>query len=999
MLNDKAILDEFVMEAREHLSAVETDILGMEGASVQEQKNLVDRLFRAVHSIKGSAGFLGLTAIGSLTHAMEALLSLVRSGDMRVDNALADLLLSGVDHVQTLLDDVENSNAVDVSAIQGRLEALLEIRLPDAARRERETPALLCTQESLLPFPVSAYVLNRIDKAKNLYLLRYDLGSMEKEGKKPMAVIAGLLSAGEIVEAELSLETFDLRRALPRGPLSYQVLYASILEEDLIPMVSGLDPQAILPVSRDEACALQVSPQEKKQALVCLPEKKKAPSQAPCTSGEPTPPMASPPRTDFPGKIPHIQDKSGSIRIRLDILDRLMTLAGELVLVRNQHLLASELSANLSQRLDTVTTELQQTIMRTRMQPIGNVFAKLPRMVRDLSHKLEKSIDLVMEGQDVELDKSILEALADPLTHLIRNACDHGIESPEERRAVGKPETGRIHIAARHEAGQIILVLTDDGRGMDTEKIRQKALKMGLKRENEMALMSKEELCQLTLLSGFSTADRVSEVSGRGVGMDVVKTAIETLGGTLSLSSLEGEGSRFRISLPLTLAIIPCLTVRVGEDRFAIPQVNLEELVRLYDGEISTRISCVGAHEVCRLRESLLPMVRLKEVLKRPEPFTEAIQSQIARTPRKKEDAGNSLTFAVVKVGSHRFGLEVDAVIGTEEIVVKPMHPTLKSLPLYSGATIMGDGEVALILDIEGIARHTAVPLAASAETATHKPVTTQSVLLTASGPHEQFAMALQLVRRVEKISKKAIERMGDREFINLDGVPTRILRLENILPVSPAPDSESFHLLLPKFSEKPFGILFSEIRDIVDIPLDLATKNVPGKGILGAAIIHDRLSLFLDPFELIESAEPDWFEDKKKRQEKKQSRILLAEDTVFFTQLVRSYLESDGHRVQTVANGREALRRLREDPFDLLVSDIEMPEMNGWELIREVRKDAMLNRTRAIALTALATDADRARTLAAGFDAFEVKIDRETLRRRVSEMLSHNPDDHRMDA
>ncbi|TWI64841.1 two-component system chemotaxis sensor kinase CheA [Desulfobotulus alkaliphilus] len=993
MLNDKAILDEFVVEAREHLAKVEEDILGMEGQDTENTAELVSRLFRAVHSIKGSAGFLGLSAIGSLTHAMEALLSMVRSGDISVDSILTDALLAGVDHVQTLLDDVDNSNEVDISAIQKRLDSLLEERLPDQAKKDRKTPALLHTGENLLPFPVSAYTLNRIDKAQHLYLLRYDLAAMEKEGKRPMEIIAGLLSAGEIVEAELSLEAFDLRQSLPRGPLSYQVLYATILEEDLVPMISGLADDAIQPVSREQACALC-------REDAGIPEKAPLPA-----AGDPLtlPPAArAQEKVEKPQKKTQkeettsagsagdkINGKGGSIRIRLDILDELMTLAGELVLVRNQHLLAADHTGNLAQRLDGVTTELQQTIMRTRMQPIGNVFSKLPRMVRDLSHKLEKNIELEMEGQDVELDKTILEALADPLTHLIRNACDHGIESPADRMASGKPETGHIRVTARHEAGQIVLVLSDDGKGMDTEKIRKKALDLGLKKESELSLMTDSEICQLTMLSGFSTADRVSEVSGRGVGMDVVKTSIEALGGSLQLSSVQGQGSRFRIALPLTLAIIPCLTVRVNGERFAIPQVNLDELVCLYDEEIKGRISCVGSHEVCRLRETLLPMVRMAEVLKRPEPFTEKIQAAIARTPRNAEKS--SLTFAVVKVGSHRFGLEVDEVIGTEEIVVKPMHPALKSIPVYSGATIMGDGDVALILDIDGIARHTGVPLAAGSEEGPEKSISTQPVLLTASGPHEQFAMALQLVRRVEKIAAKDIERMGQREFITLDETPTRIIRLENLLPVSACPESDTYHLLLPKFSEKPFGILFSEIRDIVDIPLDLATKSVPGKGILGAAVIRDRLSLFLDPFQLIESAEPEWFGDRIRAQEKKQQRILMAEDTVFFTQLVRNYLTSDGYQVDTAANGKEALKKLKEESYDLLVSDLEMPEMDGWELIRQVRRDPDIGGTKAIALTALATEADRTRTLNAGFDAFEVKIDRETLRRRIRSMLEQD--------
>ncbi|TYT75449.1 hybrid sensor histidine kinase/response regulator [Desulfobotulus mexicanus] len=1002
MLNDKAILDEFVLEAREHLAKVEEDILGMEGGDIENTAELVNGLFRAVHSIKGSAGFLGLSAIGSLTHAMEALLSMVRSGEISVDSILADALLAGVDHVQTLLDDVDNSNEVDISAIQKRLDSLLEDCLPDQAKKDRKTEAMLHTGENLLPFPVSAYTLNRIDKAQHLYLLRYDLAAMEKDGKRPMEIIAGLLSAGEIVEAELSLDAFDLRQSLPKGPLSYQVLYATILEEDLVPMISGLADDAIQPVSREQACSLcpeerQTEQAEREEQTDSIAEPKiffSPPLPEPAAESEKT--KERPQKNlqkDETGTRRSAGDKSsdkgGSIRIRLDILDELMTLAGELVLVRNQHLLAADHTGNLAQRLDGVTTELQQTIMRTRMQPIGNVFAKLPRMVRDLSQKLEKNIELEMEGQDVELDKTILEALADPLTHLIRNACDHGIESPADRMAAGKPETGHIRVTARHEAGQIVLVLSDDGKGMDTERIRKKALDLGLKKESELSLMTDNEICQLTMLSGFSTADRVSEVSGRGVGMDVVKTSIETLGGSLQLSSVQGQGSKFRIALPLTLAIIPCLTVRVNGERFAIPQVNLDELVCLYDEDIKQRISCVGSHEVCRLRETLLPMVRMAEVLKRPEPFTEKIQADIARSPRKPEK--NSLTFAVVKVGSHRFGLEVDEVIGTEEIVVKPMHPALKSIPIYSGATIMGDGDVALILDIDGIARHTGVPLAAGSEDGPEKSISTQPVLLTASGPHEQFAMALQLVRRVEKIAAKDIERMGQREFITLDETPTRIIRLDNLLPVSACPESETYHLLLPKFSEKPFGILFSEIRDIVDIPLDLATKSVPGKGILGAAVIRERLSLFLDPFQLIETAEPEWFGDRIRAQEKKQQRILMAEDTVFFTQLVRNYLTSDGYHVQTAANGKEALKKLKEESFDLLVSDLEMPEMDGWELIRQVRKDPDIRGMKAIALTALATEADRTRTLNAGFDAFEVKIDRETLRRRIRSMLGHD--------
>ncbi len=685
-----------------------------------------------------------------------------------------------------------------------------------------------------------------------------------------------------------------------------------------------------------------------------------------------------------------------------------MELAGELVLVRNQQMIAAEddasVSRSISQRLDIVTTELQETIMRTRMQPLGNVFAKLPRIVRDLAAKLDKEIDIDIAGSEVELDKSILETLTDPLIHLIRNCCDHGIEAPARRQSAGKPRGGRIRVTAYHEAGQINIRVEDDGRGIDPEALKRTVLERGLQTETDLARMSEKEILSLIFLPGFSTTDRVSNVSGRGVGMDVVKSAMDGLGGSVDVESVLGKRTVLHLRLPLTLAIIPCLIVAAGDERYAIPQVNLVELVCLYDDEVFTRIERAGDQEVFRLRDRLLPMVRLGEVLRRPEPFSKAVKREIAEAHRRPPaetggPAPGSLHFAVVKFGTERLGLIVDAVLGTEEIVVKPMHPAMKSLGIYSGATVMGDGQVALILDVEGIARHAGVLFGGLRETAADAAGEkdrddTQTVLLFTSGDQEQFAVTLPLIRRIEKIDASRIERIGDKRYTAIDGVSTLILCMDDVMTVSPYPDigqQETAFLLMPKHIKRPFGILMSAIVDIADAPVSLNTDGYMADGLLGTAIIRDKTTLFIDIFRLIELAEPEWFAERRKLSPPPDAkkRILLAEDTSFFRELVKGYLESDGYEVMAAEHGGEAARLLEATSFDLIVSDLEMPVLDGWRFMERVKRDTRWSRLPAVALTALDSDADRRAARDAGFDAYVIKIDREELLTTISTLLT----------
>jgi two-component system chemotaxis sensor kinase CheA len=681
----------------------------------------------------------------------------------------------------------------------------------------------------------------------------------------------------------------------------------------------------------------------------------------------------------------------------VQVLDRLMTLAGELVLVRNQALRAAEVFEpqqlrQVVQRLNSLTTDMQQAVLLTRMQPVSNLFGKFPRLVRDLSKRLNKQIELTMLGTEVELDKSILESLSDPLTHLVRNSCDHGIEPPAERSAAGKTPEGHVLLQAHHEGGQIRIEIRDDGRGIDPAKIRNKALARGLKTAFELEAMSDSEVQSLILLPGFSMAESVTELSGRGVGMDVVKTNLERLGGHLQIESKPGAGTCMHLRLPLTLAIIPCLLVRSGTQRYAIAQRDLEELVCIPRDQVPARIECSFDQEVYRFRNRLLPLVRLSEVLSRPRPFTSEARAEIVRTER---GAGH-LFFAVVKVGMQRFGLVVDELLNTEEIVVKPMHSALKPLRCFSGAAIMGDGRVALILDVEGIARHAGIAHEVARWSGGAAPTgqdEKQTILLFAHGPQEQFAAPLALVRRIEEIHTSRIERAGPREFITINHQTLPIVRLDRYLQVSPAPEQDRMYLLLPRPFKRPVGILFSRIIDTENRSVQLDTATYREDGVMGTAFIRERMTIFLDLFRLGDrfAAAEHTPEVSEPNRLTKPPRILLVDDTQFFRTLVGGYLESQGYDVTIAENGVQALETLTNASFDLVVSDIEMPEMDGWRLARAIREKLGLHTLPLLALTTLSSDRDRQHARECGFDGYEVKLDRESFQASVARLLQRS--------
>jgi len=979
MADDRSLIYEFVSEAKEHLADVADDLLGLEQGKADAQRYRVDRLFRAMHSIKGGAAFFGCRVIEALAHVMETVLDELRRNPGPVDAALTDTLLAGADRLQALLDDVEHSNEADLSELLERLRRFLnsgQWTVDSGQGKTEDQPAPSSLSTVHCPLSTMEWDLAVVDLTERppdhtfLYGVCVDLAACRRLlGLNPLAVLREVQQTGAVLDARVDVAGDDLG-APPPEQLWYQAVLSSALPADKVSDVLAPLGVRVAPLTPPIAPAPVPVP-----LPVPVPEE---PSEEPAAAAPPSFPVSRPQET---------------LRIPVALVDRLMTLAGELVLVRNQ---AIRLPAALDpevrpvvQRLAAVTSELQDAVMRTRMQPVGNLFGKFPRLVRDLARQLGKDIDLEVGGTEVELDKNILESLSDPLTHLVRNCCDHGIEPPDVRLRAGKAHRGRVRLSAKHVSGQIFIEVRDDGRGIDPDRVRQKAFNQGLRSPVELDRMTDRELFGLILLPGFSTAESVTDLSGRGVGMDVVQTNVDRLGGALDIDSTPGEGTAFTLRLPLTLAIIPCLLVVSGGERYAIPQKDVEELVSLNAALTRARVERAHDQEVVRLRDRLLPLVRLDEVLARPRPFNAATRAEVLAKHRAD---GPELSFAVLRVGGQRFGLAVDEVLGSEEVVVKPMHALMKPLACFAGATILGDGRVALILNVEGVARHADVrfePGDAGRGLPAETEDETQAVLLFRYGPLEQFAIPLAMVRRIVTVRGEQIERVGDQEFVTVDGTATFVLRLDRYLSVSRPEPRDEMLLLLPKYvRRKPLGILLTAVVEAGTLSVNLDADLLRADGLVGSAVVNGRLTLFVDVYRLADLVEPDEARRAPSPPAGPKRRVLLVEDTKFFRQLVKGYLEGEGYEVTLAENGAEGLKKLDETTVDLVVSDIEMPVLDGWGFARALRQRPDGASLPLLALTTLNSERDRERALECGFDCYEVKVDRERFLAAVAALL-----------
>jgi two-component system chemotaxis sensor kinase CheA len=666
-----------------------------------------------------------------------------------------------------------------------------------------------------------------------------------------------------------------------------------------------------------------------------------------------------------------------SIRVSVDLLEQLITSVSELVLTRNellQHLREAkdERFAAPLQRLSGQVGELQECVMRTRMQPIGGAWTTLPRLVRSLSAELGKPIELVTAGETTELDRQLLELIKDPLSHMVRNAADHGIESPDVRKAAGKPRTGRISLSASQEGGHIVVRLADDGAGIDTERLRQKAVERRILSEEEARALTAQQALRLIFHAGLSTAERVTAVSGRGVGMDVVKANIERIAGQVDVESVRGKGSLFTIRIPLTLAIMPVLVVASGNQRFAIPQMSVVELVRLGRNS-ENRTEILNGTKVLRLRERLLPIVDLDDML-------------------GIGDGSGGRYVLVSKAGNLSFGLVVDKIFDTEEIVVKPVAPILKPLTLYSGNAILGDGQVIMILDMNGVAdrvgdlAQTENDLAAE----TIEPAAgqaTDSMLVFAAGSGAPKAVPLSLVARIEDFDVSSIEFTEGQPVVQYrDG----LMPLVPVDGLAKLPESGSQAVLVFSSGSRSIGLLVDSVVDIVETAVHIEVQSgLPSR--LGTAVVAGKVTELLDVsyyLGLAGGREAAAGTAKPAGQQ----RLLVVDDSAFFRNMLGPLLSAAGHAVVTVSSAEEALK-LREEgaEFDLILSDIEMPGQSGLDFAEEIRADSRWRETPLVALSSLASAEHVARGAKAGFDQYVAKFDRQQLLAAVQNNLERH--------
>ncbi len=898
------LLEEFLTETAESLETVDSELVKFEQNPNDEET--LNNIFRLVHTIKGTCGFLGLPRLEALAHAGETLLGKYRDKALVPNSDTVTLILESIDQLKEILAHLGSTQS-EPDGDDAPMIALL-VAASEGKMEPADAPAAPVAQDPVAQDPAPEIVAEEAP--------------------------AETAPAAE----ENSDENYDtdLDRPLRPGEVSLADLERAFMEAD------GPDLE-------------QLAAEAEKTKLA---EEKKQKEEAEKAAKKPS---------------VEVSLVSQSIRVNVDVLEDLMTMVSELVLTRNQLLQMvrgmgdTEIKVPL-QRLSSVTAELQDGVMKTRMQPIGSAWKKLPRIVRDSAKAVGKKIELHMEGENTELDRQVLELIRDPLTHMVRNSCDHGLEPTDVRITANKPEAGQIHLRAYHEGGHIVIEIQDDGAGLPTSKIKRKAMENGIITDAEAESMTENQIHRLVFAAGLSTAKEVTSISGRGVGMDVVRNNIEQIGGTIDLLSIDGEGTTFTIKIPLTLAIVSALIVEVAESRFAIPQLSVLELVRTtQDGE--HRVEVIHDTRVLRLRDTLLPLIDLADILGIPQ----------------TEKTSDNAFVVVMTVGDQRFGVVVDNVFDTEEIVVKPLAKVLSGITAFSGNTILGDGTVIMIIDPNGIAK--AVNLSKDNDvSSSDKEVSTQhtedltAMLLFNAGGDEPKAVPLSLVTRLEEIDTATIENVDGEQLVQYRG---GLMPLVQIGGYAPLEENERQPVLVFTDHGRSVGLVVDVIVDIVEEVLNIE-KNAGTPGIIGAAVLKGKATEVIDVGHYLTTAYHDWFENAHKDKEAEipqKQRILLVDDNAFFRNMVAPLLAAAGYEVTAVGSAAEAwtLNDKGAD-FDVIVSDIEMPDETGVAFATKLAKDENWSAIPRLALSAMGqNDLDRMGATDAFTDIVR-KADRESL-------------------
>lgn len=837
------IVREFLVESYENLDQLDRDLVELE--ENPGDRPLLSSVFRTIHTIKGTSGFLAFSRLERVTHAGENLLVELRDGRRQMDQVTTDVLLRTVDTVRLLLDAIERTGGegdVDVDVVVEAIVAVQEGRTAAAPATAAPAPA---AEPAVTPAEAAPAAAEPTDAVEPAPEPATDVPHPREAPADETAAQVGAAAAAPAAEAVATPDKAptikQIARRVPTTPAAPPAPAGGSGAGDVTPVLPTphVDPDAQR--AADEALEAAAV-----QALATA-------ALADLSTGREYQPTMAPAAAPLE-EVGTLRGASeSSVRIDVDLLDRLMRQVGELVLVRNRltRLAAESQDVDLTrsaQQLNLIASELQDGVMRTRMQPIENVWAKMPRVVRDLAATCGREVRLELVGGETELDRSLLEAVKDPLTHLVRNAVDHGIEPPAERVAAGKPSHGTLELRAFHAGGQVVVEVRDDGRGIDPQKVAESAVRKGLRTPEQVASLGQAEMLGLLFLPGFSTAAAVTNVSGRGVGMDVVRTRIEAVGGTVDVESTVGVGTSWRLRIPLTLAIMPSLSVECDGDVYAVPQVHVLELVAL-DERAEQAVEHVHEAPVYRLRGELLPLVPLREVLGLSD----------------GEPAGSRPgVIVVVQADDNRFGLLVDRVLATEEIVVTPLAAQLKSVSTYAGTTVLGDGRVALILDMQSIAReampreheHASVGHASTVAEETHE---TEQLLVARIGEGRLVAMPLAGVARLEHVRSDEVETVGDREVVQYRGSILPLARVDALVGATPE-DRDELLLVVYERGSRSAALV---VEDIVDIVEDHAEhSDIDAAGLVGSTVVHGRVTELLDLPAALLAADHDFESD-----------------------------------------------------------------------------------------------------------------------------------------
>jgi two-component system chemotaxis sensor kinase CheA len=921
------LIEDFLVETKEGLESLDNDLVTLEANPTD--KEIIGKIFRIMHTIKGTCGFLGFGRLEKVAHAGEDIFDNIRDGKLAVNSQIISMAFQALDKIKSLVEYIEKNEsepAGDDKELIDKLHQCADGNVGEAA------PAAAAPKElpPLPPLPPSPL------------------------DKKP-------------AEAEMpAYDSPDLQALFDATPSLVDVAPTAEKKEEAksgMPEYDSADLQALFDAT---------------PSLVDVSQPK--PEAAP-----PPPPAPKAEEHKEPAAKKSGSSSSQTIRVSLDVLEMLMQQASELVLTRNQLMQILRTTQNSDfttplQRLSAITTELQEGVMKTRMQPIGNAWTKLPRIVRDLSMELGKKIDLIMEGEDTELDRQLLEQITDPLTHMVRNSADHGLEKPEKRLAAGKPETGKIELKAYHGGGYINIEISDDGNGINPDIIKKKAIEKGLVSETDANAMSSAQILRFIFAAGFSTAEQITSVSGRGVGMDVVKNNIESISGTVDLQSTVGKGSVFTIKIPLTLAIMPILQVAVKGHKFAIPQINVMEVVKA--GENSGFIiESLNDKPILRIRDKLLPLVSLSEVL------------QLGDLNDNDKKISNFIV--VCEIGSYHFGVIVEEVFDTEEIVVKPVSPMLKSIDVYSGSTILGDGSVILILDPNGLARATGEFNSSGDKKETNADMDAAlksenaSFIIFRSGDATPKVVPLELISRLEEIEVEKIEFSRGTPVIQYRD---DLMRLVQIDPEYKLPESGIQQLLVLSRNNKIMGLMVEEILDIAKCPIsqDISSNK---DGFMGSMVINGKTCDVVDVNYYFDQTFGEMVDDVKSSEMAVSSNntILLVDDSPFFRKFIPPELRQAGYNVITFSNAKDALAKMEAgEKFIAVITDISMPVMDGNEFTTICKANPKFKDIPFIALSSHVDDAaDSSNAITAQFDACVSKTNHKELTNVLSSVLA----------